>query len=173
MKFKPTAISLVNMGTAVLLNFAVPLVYGKDLEKIVNKFKAGNEYEFKQIRQKRSLNANAYFWKLADEIAQELYTTSEQIYWEIIQRVGKFDTYQCESLEAMNRFKSVWQSKGLGWLTRTMDEEKFIVRAYYGSSSYNTKEMSRLIDEVVSEAKSLGIETLTPEELSRMMENYE
>ena len=41
-----------------------------------------------------------------------------------------------------------------------------------GSSQYNTREMSRLIDGLVSECKECGIETLTPEELERMMVQY-
>ena len=42
-----------------------------------------------------------------------------------------------------------------------------------GSSEYNTKEMSHLIDGLVSECKEMGIETLPPEELERMMSEYE
>ena len=52
------------------------------------------------------------------------------------------------------------------------DGERVIVRAYYGSSQYNTKQMSRLIDMVVEGAKELGIETLTPEELARIKEEW-
>ena len=42
-----------------------------------------------------------------------------------------------------------------------------------GSSGYNTSEMSALIDGVVSECKEMGIETLPPEELERMMDAYD
>ena len=42
-----------------------------------------------------------------------------------------------------------------------------------GSSTYNTEEMSKLIDGLVSECKEQGIETLPPEELERMMQAYE
>ena len=41
-----------------------------------------------------------------------------------------------------------------------------------GSSEYDTKEMSSFIDGIISEAKGLGIETLPPEELERMMKDY-
>ncbi|MFQ8836333.1 MAG: hypothetical protein ACLR8L_00235 [Oscillospiraceae bacterium] len=43
-----------------------------------------------------------------------------------------------------------------------------MIRAYYGSSRYNAKQMGRIIDLVVEDAKDLGIETLTPDELARM-----
>lgn len=42
-----------------------------------------------------------------------------------------------------------------------------------GSSDYDTKEMSELIDGLVTEAKQLGVETLPPHELERMMSIYE
>jgi hypothetical protein len=38
-----------------------------------------------------------------------------------------------------------------------------------GSHTFNTKEMSRLIDGTIEEAKELGIETATPEQIRRMM----
>ena len=49
-------------------------------------------------------------------------------------------------------------------------------RTYYllrGSSTYDTEEMSRLIDGLVDECKDAGIETLPPDELERMMKAYE
>jgi hypothetical protein len=73
----------------------------------------------------------------------------------------------------MDRFKATWQSKGLGWLTRTVDEEKFILQAYYGSSVYDTAEMSRLIDEAVGEAKRLGIETKPQWEIDSMLKEWQ
>lgn len=42
-----------------------------------------------------------------------------------------------------------------------------------GSHTYDTKEMSVLINGLVEECKEQGIETLTPDELRRMMEDAE
>jgi hypothetical protein len=39
---------------------------------------------------------------------------------------------------------------------------------YYGSSTYNTAQMSLLIDHLVQDAKALGIETMTPQELEAL-----
>ena len=172
MRFKPTAVNVSNFGVGAVLSFGVPTIYADDLKRLVGQFKAGNEYELKQVRKKRSLDSNSFFWKLCDEIAAVLNTTSELVYWELIKRVGVFDTLQFDSLDSMNRFKANWRQNGLGWLTLTIDKEKFILRAYYGSSRYSQPEFSRLIDEAVSEAKNLGIETLTPEELARMKEEW-
>lgn len=172
MRFKPTAVSVSNFGVGVVLNVGVPTMYAKEIERLAANFKAGNEYELKQVRKKRSLDANAYFWVLADEIAKVLSTTKEQVYWHIVRRVGVFETLKFDSEAAMNRFKRNWQQNGLGWLTLTIDEDSFVIQAYYGSSRYNTKEMSRLIDEAATEAKSLGIEVRPQEELEAMLKGW-
>ena len=46
------------------------------------------------------------------------------------------------------------------------------LQCYYGSHTYDTEEMSRLIDGVVTECRELGIETLPPDELKRMKEQW-
>ena len=172
MRFKPTSVSAVKFGTGIILQIGLHNVYGNEVDKLTTAFKAGNEYELRQIRKKRSLDANAYFWVLADKIAKAINTTKEMVYWHIVRDVGVFDTLKFSSKEAMERFKANWRQNGLGWVTRTIDNDKFILQAYYGSSRYSTKEMTVLIDEAVSIAKSLHIETLTPEELSRIKEDW-
>jgi hypothetical protein len=47
-----------------------------------------------------------------------------------------------------------------------------VIRAYYGSSTYNTKQMSRLIDAIVEDCKEMDIETLTPRELDAMKSRW-
>lgn len=61
-----------------------------------------------------------------------------------------------------------------GWVAEKMGRSGGMtdVVAYYGSSSYDTFEMSRLIDEIVAEAKDLGIETMPPEELERLIQSW-
>lgn len=122
-------------------------------------------------RQDRSLNANNYCWKLLDEIAQRMHSTKEEVYQEIISKVGLFEILPIRN-EAVDNFVEKWQSRGLGWVCNIMRDSKIPnytnVIAYYGSSVYNTKEMSRLIDEVVQEAQWLGIQTKTPQELAEL-----
>lgn len=178
MRFKPIALNIVNMGTGILLQFSLAMKYGKELDKLAQVFKAGAEYELKLVRKKRSLDANAYFWLLADKIAKSINITKEAVYWHIIREVGVFDTVSFpgddaeKATAAMERFKQNWRQNGLGWLTVTVDKERRIVQAFYGSSRYNTQEMAALIDRTVQIAKEMGIETLTPEELSRMKEDW-
>ena len=122
-------------------------------------------------RQDRSLNANNYCWKLLDEIAQQMHSTKEEVYQDIISKVGVFEILPIKN-EAVNNFIDKWESRGLGWVCEVMRDSKIPnytnVIAYYGSSVYNTKEMSRLIDEVVQEAQALGIQTKMPQELAEL-----
>lgn len=128
--------------------------------------------EVKRYRAQRSLDANAYLWVLCDKIAAALGSTKELVYIELVRRVGKFDVVAVKQ-EAAESLIHGWSCRGLGWFALEMDGCKLDgctrVMLYYGSSTYDTAEMSRLIDEAVTEAKGLGIDTATPDEVARMM----
>ena len=68
----------------------------------------------------------------------------------------------------MNTFKQKWMANGDGWLTKTLDADKCIIQAYYGSSRYDTKEMSVLIDYLVREGNQVGVQVLTQEQIELM-----
>lgn len=172
MRFKPAGLSVMNFGSSLLLQITLPVAYGKDVDGLMQRHKAGAEYELKRLRQKRSLDANAYFWVLCDKIAAVLNTEKIQVYWMLIRRVGVFDTLCFENADAMERFKVNWRQNGLGWLTHTVDKDNFVLQAYYGSSRYSGPEMTRLIDEAIQEAKALEIETLPPDEIRKMTESW-
>lgn len=119
---------------------------------------------------RRSLEANAYCWLLIGKIAEKLRTTKIGVYREYIKDCGIYRVVTVDA-KAVDTFKHVWQSQGLGWLCETSESRTngFVdVVAYYGTSSYNAKQMARFIDYVVEEAKSLGIETLTAREIEAM-----
>lgn len=129
------------------------------------------QYELKEYKRKRSLDANSYCWVLCKKIADALRITKEEVYRKAINEVGKFEILPIKD-EAVNTFKIAWSSKGIGWICEVFNKSKLDgytnVIAYYGSSIYNTKEMSILIDNIVQEAKHLGIETLTPDEIASL-----
>lgn len=124
-----------------------------------------------KYRKKRSLNANAYFWQLCGELAYKLGKSKEEIYWEYIKHFGIYRTVEIDE-KAVDTMIYMWKSHGLGWIADRLDHGQHkgfvLVNFYYGSSCYNTKQMSRLIDAVVNDCKEQGIETLTPTELEEM-----
>lgn len=71
--------------------------------------------------------------------------------------------------------RKLWRGKGLGWVSDTLPSklpgcENLVL--YYGSSEYDSRQMSRLIDMIVQDCKACGIPTATPEEIARMMDRW-
>lgn len=135
------------------------------------------DLEVKEHRQKRSLDANAYCWVLINKIADAMRITPKEIYRQAIQNIG--GNYEIIPIkeEAAERFRQIWESQGLGWPCVDMGKSKIQgyrnLRAYYGSSTYDTRQMSMLIDNLVQDCKALDIETLPPEKLALLMEGWD
>lgn len=129
--------------------------------------------EITPVKKKRSLNANAYAWALMDKIAKVVQSTKEEIYKHAIKEVGVFTDIAVRA-EGYNKLKTEWERKGIGYLTEIISETSFVVdcRMYYGSSTYNSSEMARLIDWIVDEAESLGIETITSKDRGLLIEAW-
>lgn len=128
-------------------------------------------------KNKRSLNANSYAWVLMDKIASKLNITKEEVYREVIKRVGVFEILPIKE-SAIESFCRRWKSKGLGWLCDNLGACKTLkgyvhIIAYYGTSTYNTKEMTRFIDDIIEEAKRLDINTITPTERNKLLSLWE
>lgn len=166
------------------------IVFGRDGEQIVSftvradyreEFDALKDFdvdiEIKKHRKKRSMDANAYAWVLCGKIANKLADedvkqTKDTVYREAIRQVGIYRDFENISPADANTLRTAWGMLGTGWITEqvdySQDGERVTVRCYYGSSQYNTKQMSRLIDSLVQDAKALGIPTETPEQIEQM-----
>ena len=134
------------------------------------------DIEIKTKRKNRSLDANAYMWVLCDKIAAEVGITKEEVYREHIHNVGVFADIAIQT-DRSNAFIEAFESNGTGWIAERQMDCKLPncdkIRCYYGSSTYDSKQMSRLIDDLIDTAKELDIETLSPDELERMKEAWE
>jgi hypothetical protein len=133
------------------------------------------EIDIHQQKKKRSLDANALLWVLCQKIAEVIHTTKESVYQKFIKEVGQFEIVPIKA-EAVERWIEVWNSKGLGWFAEVMEDSKLPgykkVISYYGSSCYDQREMSVLLDEVVSQCKELNIEVLPPAEIEALKESW-
>lgn len=133
--------------------------------------------DIKEWRERRSLDANAYMWVLVGKLSGKLGLPPEEIYRAAIRDVG--DNYEVMPVrnDALERWKTIWQSNGLGWLCEEIGPSKIDgytnVRNFYGSSAYDRAQMGRLIDNIVQDCKAQGIETLTPAELARLTEEWQ
>ncbi|MEE0969190.1 MAG: hypothetical protein U0M06_07480 [Clostridia bacterium] len=127
--------------------------------------------EIKPYRARRSLDANAYAWVLMDKLAEKLNESKENIYREYIRNIGGNSELVCVKNKAVERLREAWAKNGIGWQTETMPskiEGCTIVILYYGSSTYDTAQMSRLLDLITQDCKLQGIPTETPDEIARL-----
>lgn len=140
----------------------------KDKDKLT--FKIGRYTE------SRTKDANRYFWALCEKLAEKLNTTKIDVYLNSIRDVGVFYDDEIEPEKVQRRCKA-WSMIGTGWLTERVDfspdGNKEVIRFYYGSSSYNKKQMKRLIDNVVQDCQAVGVETRTPEQLAQLVSLWE
>ena len=150
----------------------VPVNYADDLQKAAEDFRAGMEFEFKSVKKKRSLDANSLLWHVCDEIAKVIHSTKEEVYRMAITEVGRFIEMSFSSQKDMEDFIRWWTEKGVGWIVEMVDRELLIVHAYIGSSRYDTKEMSVLIDNVVESARELGISTKSDDEIESLIRSW-
>ena len=97
-------------------------------------------------------------------------TTKEDVYKEGVRYVGVFTPVIVEE-KAFDKFKQDFESQGLGNQVSEVVRKNKCVRCncYYGSSTYNTAEMSRLIDFIVQECQQLNIETKSADEIKSMV----
>lgn len=128
--------------------------------------------ELKEKRKKRSLDANAYFWVLCGKLAAILRLTTEEIYRQYIHSIGNnFEIIPMRD-DAVEAWIKIWSDRGVGWICESLGKSKHEgytnVVCYYGSSVYDTKQMSCLIDMVVDDCKTQGIETATPLEIAKL-----
>ena len=132
--------------------------------------------EVKRWRERRSLEANAYAWVLIDRIAEATRQGKTDVYRSYVRDVPGASQPVCVPTKAVGKLIHGWEHNGLGWITDTMPSKLpdcTNVMLYYGSSTYDTKQMSTMIDLIIQDAQALGIETLTPAELARMKDDYE
>lgn len=131
---------------------------------------------FSKHRKKRSLDSNAYAWVLMDRLSEKLGIPKEQIYRQYIKDIGGVSETICIKTDGVQKLCEAWHKNGLGWLTATFpsDTQGYTnVILYYGSSTYDTRQMSRLIDMIVHDCKEQGIETANPEELKALLESWD
>jgi len=116
----------------------------------------------KQYRERRSNDANAFCWALCTEIGNAMIPpmTKENVYKSAIRDVGEYEPLPIRE-DAVETFKARWAGKGTGWFAEVIDDSKLkgykLVFAYYGSSTYDTKTMSRLIDHLIDEAEQMEL----------------
>lgn len=128
-----------------------------------------------KYRKRRSLDANAYCWTLIGKIAEKTNTPRQDVYRTAIKDVGGNSDVVCARNEAVQSLCDGWCKNGIGWQTDTFPSKVAgctNVILYYGSSTYDTAQMSRLINIIIQECEQLGIETKSAEEIESLLNSW-
>ena len=154
------------------------LIEGKDNLSDIEQLKGLKlKIEAKRYIKKRTTNANNYFWKLLQELCEIAETDTIEEYKKRVKELGIFRRFKIET-ENIKTFKRMWTAQGIAWFceiadtTYIGDTEFKIINAYYGSSSFNSKQMARLIDGVVQDCKPYGIETRSQAEIDSLLKEW-
>lgn len=148
-----------------------------ELASFIDSLNDDKEYkiEIKEVKQKRSLSANAYAWVLLDKLAKKLHIGKTEIYRTFIKDVGGNSEPICIQNKALDHFCKIWEQGHIGRFTELMPSTIpgcTVVHVYYGSSDFDTATMSRFIELIVSECKDNDIPTWDEDELERLCKEW-
>lgn len=127
--------------------------------------------EIKRHYERRSRRANSYFWTLCGKLAAAVGVPKTDVYRSYVKEIGDNSrTVPVENDQQREMITKLWEAQGLGWVVE--DEGKNLLRCYYGSSTYDTRQMGRLIDLVVQDCRNQDIETAPPGDILRWVKNW-
>ena len=126
--------------------------------------------EIEVKRKKRSKNANSYFWELLQKLCEEMNIDVIQEYRKRVKELGIFKQWEIDA-KNVPTFVHLWEDRGIAWFTEKVEEigVKTIINAYYGSSSYNSKQFSKLLDNLIQDCRSVDIQTLDDREVEELI----
>ncbi len=128
----------------------------------------------KRFRKKRSLDANGLLWHCLGEIAKSMNPPVDKwdVYLDMLKSYGKF-TYICVKPNMVEAMKKQWRECEVVGDIDINGKEAVQMLCYFGSSTYDTKEFSVLLDGVISEMAEMGLETPASQDIQRALEQWE
>ena len=132
-------------------------------------------WDLKEHKERRSLNANSYFHVLCDKLRQYNGVTMARQKNELLAAYGQLEYLDGEQVYFKSQIppEKLLEQEHLHLQFITFKNDGYFYRVCRGSHTYDTAEMSALLDGVIEDCKSCGIETATPEEIERMKQLYE
>lgn len=174
--------NLTGRITSILRDFSgrvvISLTVNENVGDIANLQDKTLDIKLTTHREKRSLDANAYFHVLVDKIRGVTGYSFSRVKNELITSYGQIEYMMGQQVVIKTNIPpdKMCEQETLHCKPVKVEiqdgKEVTFYRVYRGSHTYNTEEMSRLIDGTVQEAKDLGIETMSTAQIERMMQLY-
>lgn len=146
----------------------------EDPGQMFDDLKAENvKIEIKKASKHRSLSANNYAWVLIDRIAEKTGLPVTDVYRNAIREIGGIAEYYGMREVAYETFCDMWTEDHLGRQVEIIPGSTkpgwINVKAWKGSSDFDSSQMARFIDSLIQDAEALGIPTVPDKERERML----
>lgn len=130
--------------------------------------------EAKKYFEKRSGKANRLLWACCTEIAQAQNPPADKwdVYLAYIKRQGQCTLLRI-SPEALPKLEKQWRELEVVGHPIENGVEMLDVLCYFGSSTYNSREFSLLLDDIIEDMKEAGLPTPTSQEMQRALEELQ
>ena len=138
----------------------------EELSRYLWQLDKDKKYEIKEYKEKRSLNSNAYAWKLITELGNVLRKSKEEVYLQMLKDYGQSEIVSMLSSIDPDGYFKYYEKFGTGEIR---GKQFTHYKIFKGSSEFNSKEMSIFIDGIVQECKSVGIQTLDELEIQELI----
>ena len=133
------------------------------------------DIEIKKHYKSRSLDANAKAWALIDALANKLRLSKTEIYRNAIREIGGVSDIVCVREDAADTLCTNWRKHGIGWMAEKAPSKLphcVNVTLWYGSSTYDTKQMGDLIQFLIESCNEQGVPSMSPKEAERLLEAW-
>ena len=141
----------------------------EDLEKYKNK---DLDISFVQHRARRSLDANACLWACLGDIAKAINQDNWSVYLLMLERYGKF-THILVKPEVVEAVRLQWRETKIVGETQVDGKPMVQMLCFFGSSTYDSAEFSRLLNGVISEMQDMHLEVPTSAEMKAILASLE
>ena len=133
--------------------------------------------DMKKASKHRSLSANAYAWVLIDQIAEKTGYTTSEVYQNAIREIGGVSEIYGVKETALEAFKQLWIGDHLGRqvlvIPGSVKPGWLNVKAWKGSSDFDSRQMAMLIESLIQDAEANGIPTVPDKEVERMITGWQ
>lgn len=150
-----------------------PLEYADRItaNELCYKHKGIYDAEIKKHYEKRSLNANALFWKGCGLIAEATRRDNWGVYLDLLKDYGEF-TYIVVKPQAVAQFKEIYRLCEEVGEVEINGKKGMQLLCFFGSSTYDKKQMARLIDGMMQEIRALDIDFVPDDDITRAVSEW-
>lgn len=123
------------------------------------------QYEVKEVKRRRSLTQNAYYWAMLNKLARKLHLSDTELHKNMLREYGQCEVFSLSACVPLDDYFTYYDVIGVDYAE---GEERRTVKVYKGSSRMDSAEFTHLIEGMRFECEQQGIQVMTPEEISRL-----